>query len=871
MYQQPPPLWLQGGIMPNWIGYRSGLLILCVLCGVPAMAQDRAKKDPDQKQPAVKSKKPVPKARPKPKPRPKLVLAPSGLPAGATPESIIPAGVVVHVRLNGTAKLLNDFNDMVFPFVATKFMSGPLRDALKEPNPTLAILGLQASGKAMTLASLTQMFGVDLDRPVTVSLYPGNPNKAFLIGIPTTNLAAVSGLINNMMPATSIGHVRFAKGSAYHLQFKFGPVDELFIVCSKDAVYVCGMPGLADELLSAPAASRLDRSAFVSTSLKRHAADNVVVILDAGPVKPMLPDLKRQFSSVPPQTIAEWRQNIVGELGDRELAELNAQIRSNLGVRDVHQLMDYVECIGLGSYEILFAYLHARMTDFEGITIAGDLGKNVQRGRLTVYSKAIQAKDASGLIPKDALNKAMAQIPGSHNYLVATGREPVSNLSPLFKQIIERVGTKMKVKKLPTEFLEAGQAALALYQPSPSLASRSDWTVSTRYMPDGKPLNQYAGLDDYIHSMMKSTAAPMVNLTVMPMQKPAVITEHFKQLAEVANQNDAAYRAFLKKLDMQEPFYVRNSRFRSEALAGGVTKLISENSYTTKFGFFGYNEHELINRRFTLYRNSGAFSFLIPGGSDAALLRNIKLKPVPAAITQLLGRAPKGANKIEVLRVTHLILELANYIMGLESLAHKDLEKYLVNAQKIIDQAGGNKDLIGPLAELEMPYSVVAIKLRRGQKKIYLTTPLGVTYPRPKVMPELVSLLDEYKKVADGLGGAALYQQVTDGRYELTFDLSFSALAALTRTVGNAVATRYMQDPKGQTRLESLFQTDLDRSERWQDPTMLSNPAWNPIFGEEFGFPGEERAPRGFPVERAPRLEKIPIKVRPGKRPALKK
>ena len=99
-----------------------------------------------------------------------------------------------------------------------------------------------------------------------------------------------------------------------------------------------------------------------------------------------------------------------------------------------------------------------------------------------------------------------------------------------------------------------------------------------------------------------------------------MLERFFEQKAETTNFNDQVYRRFLEQAGFDQPFYTKNSRATSHDLGGGVTKVVIENSYTVPWGLFGYNEHELINRSFTLYRNTGMLTLLCLGGSDPEVL-----------------------------------------------------------------------------------------------------------------------------------------------------------------------------------------------------------------------------------------------------------
>ena len=75
-------------------------------------------------------------------------LSPSGLPADVDPEGLLPAGAILHVRINSSGELLDDASKMLTPFVPEKAIGPPAIQAMQQPNPLLALIGMQTMGAA---------------------------------------------------------------------------------------------------------------------------------------------------------------------------------------------------------------------------------------------------------------------------------------------------------------------------------------------------------------------------------------------------------------------------------------------------------------------------------------------------------------------------------------------------------------------------------------------------------------------------------------------------------------------------------------------------------------------------------------------------
>lgn len=783
--------------MTKTLFHRIGLLVLCLfVAATPALAQ---REGPARKQP--------------------IVLSATGLPAKAAPEALLPAGALLHIRLNNAQALLDDSSAMAMKFIPEKALPPPVLQAMEQPNPLLGLIGMMTAREPLSVEKLAAMSGIDPARPVTLSFYMANPTEGFILCVPVSELNALSAMLSGLLDYENVEKVALEGGSAFHIRSDL----DLFVVCAEDTICVCGSPMLAQALLSAPPEARLNRSKLVSSVVAGHKGDNLLVVVDASPLKPLLPALK-QYSTIPEEAIAEVRENL-SPLGPA----MNMRLRMQFGIRDIEQGMDYVEAVATAVYEGLFEYLYARASEFNGISLAFDIGAEFQTFRLSVYSDAITAAGAPKLLPLAEVGQAAAALPGSHNYLLFQGQRPKEAKSELVTDLMNRIREKMTQKQLPMDFYDTVRAAIDSYRSMQPLESKVPWTVTTRYIrPGGKRPDEYESLEAYLAALAKGvTTGAVVNLKAMPRQRDGFLEAHFKDQVDTTKLNDRVYRQFLDRAGFNQPFYTKTSRTLSQKMQGGVTKLVRENSYVVPWGLFGYNEHELINRTFTLYRNLDQYTLMYPGGSDPTVLVDFKTTPLPTAVKHILSSAnvPADANRVELARTLHMVTSFADTLASIESLIHKDLEACRSAAQKILDTAGPNDDVLGKIADLDIPVSAVHLKLMRDKRQFYLTTPVGLTYPRPKILPEFVSLLDDYRKVSDSVGGAAIYKRSRDGQFELVVVQSTAAMGALVKTVGNNIAVRYIQNREGQQRLRDLFRTPLDEVSR-RDPAVLSNPFW---------------------------------------------
>ena len=453
--------------------------------------------------------------------------------------------------------------------------------------------------------------------------------------------------------------------------------------------------------------------------------------------------------------------------------------------------------------------------------------------------------------------KSVAKLPGSHNYLVLQGQSPAPAKSKLLGNIVDRIAKRAKAKEVPAAFADSLTKAYADYQPEPTLDSKVRWMVTTRAVgPKTKGPDQFVTLISYWEHLHGSMASPVDVATVqaIPRQAADFMTAHYEAVAKAGNTNDGIYRSLMAGAGFGPPSYDRQCRFAVRNLEGGVVNMVRETSYTTRWGWFGYNEHELIHREFTLCRDLDDLTLLYPGGSDPSVLSSYLPQRVPAAIVRLVKelRAPADANRIELLRIAPVVLDAVDLVAMVENLAHKEITDYLAKVEAVRKAGGEDEETLGKIRSVEMPVSVHLLK-QNGDGSLFVCIPGGPAFPRPKLMPEVQNLLEEYRKSVDNQGGMAMYQRQAAGRMDVSIVHSTEALATLVRTVGNTLVDKYLSQPEEMRRVQGLLQTPLDR-EASSHPTVSVNANWG-FLPQEFSAPAVKQP---ADVQRAPFDENAP-------------
>jgi hypothetical protein len=229
-----------------------------------------------------------------------------------------------------------------------------------------------------------------------------------------------------------------------------------------------------------------------------------------------------------------------------------------------------------------------------------------------------------------------------------------------------------------------------------------------------------------------------------------------------------------------------------------------------------------------LYKNNVDHILLWPGGNSAERFLAFKPQLTAPAIDRLLAAAASEPNlqQIEIWRNIQTVVRMVDTANGIESLLHKELTNYLAEVNKILAAVEGNDDeLVAALETIPMPISVAHVHLDPRSKEVILVTPLGITFPRPRIVPAVVELLRDYQDVSDTVGGAMVTHSTRDGEYTIVVSQSTAAMSGLIRTVGNNFADAYLSGPAGQQKLQSLLVTERDQ---FLDDTrrLITNTNW---------------------------------------------
>lgn len=779
-------------------------------------------------------------------PAPPTLLASNGLRNGG-PETVLPAGAVVHIRAHNLANLIDTLEELIVSFVPDKALPPPLRALLDQKNPVLAFVGMQTIRQPLNTAVISQLLGVALDRPLSLTFYPREFPNGFVLAVPMKQPAALTNLLMNLLRPRRFEKVTLPGGSAYRVVGTNPDLPRsLFIVCSDDTAYVCGSRTMATRLLVAEPGKRLSDSAMIGRSIREYGREDLTITADTTFLKDLLPMLM-QFQQFPPDRIAELRRRALRGIPPRQRVRFEMRLRWRFGIRDIDQLFDYAECVATSAYETVFTELVRQIRAFDGLTLSIDVGKKFHRMSFAAYSKEIRPEDFTQPIPAGTAETAIGRLPGPRTSISLVGRSPAPGKSEHYAAWLKLLKAKMRQKELPLNFVDLLiKHADSIQSPAP-LESKVPWRASASSLIDLPPsIEGIRSLGSYAKLLGKQMEqGPASTLTVLPRETDDLFEKHFAAEVKANNATESAYREFEKKGFDNEGFYRKVSRFRVESvpgiwmwpLKGPLKRYIREEAYITRHGLFGYSQHEFINRRIYLGRTVGDYLYLQQEGAGNDWLRQAdekKLTPPPEAVKKLLAQAPNQVNTVVIVRTLHLLLDLATVLTQFEDVAHAEIDAYLAQAKKVLDaNPRGRKTVEGKLLDLPVPIPVMTLN-RDNKAKLYCVLVGNLHYPRPKVMPLVNDLLKEFAARADQIGGSAQFVRVLPGKYEASAVQSTEALAFLVKTAVNRFFELHMADPAGLTRLQQSVLTPRDGQLRISE-ALVTNPLWEFLLEGQFG------------------------------------
>jgi hypothetical protein len=752
------------------------------------------------------------------------------LPAGSARDVLSGSGALLHLQLHDVIGVLEGVEDIVVAGLPDKALPPDAQELMQTEHPLLTLLGLKFLQQPLTPEALAQTLGLDTRQTVSLTLYFGDPRRMFVVGLPVRSQEAMVAFLNAVLEPSEVESVTISGNSAVRLVSpKIEFIPELYLVSSNDMLFICGDRSLVQSLYHTPTAQRFAQDSFLSRALPEVENKQLRVVINPAMAKPLalqLQGVRMIAKSLLPQQRAKLLQQIPREA--REQMEL--QVRTQLGVRDLEEFADYAECIIVATMEQFLDYISGRMIAFEGWSLSANLQGGLMEINTGIYSHSGLAKTHTAALPLPEIKQALAWLGPEFQSFKAEGRKPAPRDKPVLRSWVKRVQKECEIKGLKPAILTHLMKMLEQRAPVPTVESQVPWTLTTYAPLSPTPsLADAASLQDYMVSLDLPVMRPV---KIMSNRDLSFLESCWRSEMETLNQNRELELEFANHIQKQNPWCLQENRFQVSTLRGGVTRYARESAWVTRTGLFGYDQHELINRKVVHARQVDDYLIYHRGAKSYPWLADLEASSHPGmapGVARLLENVPEGANYVSLQRCLVELPQWVAWFGTLESRLYADAEAYIEKAQALVDKSDDLEAARHQIRGLKMPEIIGSVHLNPETRKVYALLPTGeapLRVPRPKLVPLLQKLLQEYTSAADSVGGSLVYSIANSEGKEWTAIQSTESLTTLTRTFGNALFENYLASSEKQQKLVSRVSAPGDGDSKAFNEVVARNPQW---------------------------------------------
>lgn len=755
-----------------------------------------------------------------------------GLTAGEVTE-VLPQGAILHLQFNRLYESLLNIEKLAKSIIPVRVLPPEMQPILQDQHPLMTFLGMQTIKEPLTAENAREKFGLDPERPLTLTLYPGDPRKLFIVGIPMADPKALSGFIKSLVRPNVWEEVNLGNKNAVRMELANPKaLHELYIVCSEDMAYICGDRSLVLSLYHTPSAQRLAKDAFMSRTLQDLEDQDMEFIFNPSLIKPFLLQAQQfRFLAIP--LIRAQREMLMSKIPKEARDKIDQQLRRDLGVKDLTEFVDYVECVVLATYNYLVDYIVQELTAFEGFSISAKLDAAYPQKTLRVYSSRVQPEASTSAIPMSQVRQAISWLGQGYDSYSIQGQQPEVKPSAAFLSWLQQVKQMVEQRGLKTAFLDRLEEHIKNLELPQPIETQVPWTMTIT-----APLNSFpdvrkaTSLEEYGKALRSSFGLRVDQpVKVIPDKGTDFLESYFEEQTDIQNERYQEEAKFSQSLSGRTSFIEKESRFHSEELEDSdIVKFALENAFMTRRGFFGYDQHEFVNRKLYLARELDNYLVFHQNARNPDWLANLDQRDkseVPPAISRLLDRIPEEATSIHIGRTIHRLPQYVEWLSGLEDLIHRELKNYLDQAGQIVQEAASTEEAREKLEALPMPLLVYSLNQDAETKTLYCQLPGNIVFPRKKVAPILEDLIADFAVAANQLGGGLAYTRVLPEVWECSIAQNTEGFARLISTVGNKLFENYLGDPEKQHELRSSIVAERDANPANHEDILVKNPSWD--------------------------------------------
>ncbi len=770
---------------------------------------------------------------------PAPILTNHGIASGQ-PEAILPANAVLHARIKNVQGILENIEQLALDTVPVEAVPPAIRPLLNGDHPLLTLAGMPLIQAPLSSETIAQRIGVDSEAPISVTLYPGDPRRSFIVSIGLASPEALSGFLSQvlrpeMTEATSIGGRSMTRIHLDNL-----PVRNLYLSTAADRVYVTAEPSLLLHLHDEESLDRLNEDDHMADVLAITKHKDIMLTVNPGLIKPLLSQLP-MFKYLPLTFLAEARSEILNNMPGGQRQAIEEQLRRQTNIEDLDQVADYIECLVTATYEQLFDGIYASVDGLHGTTLAIRFDHAYPEFSTYLHHDYFSPGSDTRPIPLPAIKEALTSLGTETRHITISGQAPEAEPSQWVSTWIDRARTLIEKKGLNADLINAIQSYHETAPRTLSVASQSAWKLDLNARVNPRPaLGEFDTIQDFVTAQQNAGFARQSRpVTVLPHQSGDFLRDHIQSQIDARRQNQKMATTLFAQ-NQKPQWLLSEERLFEASLPYRVTQLTQESAYISQVGLFGYNQHEFINRKIYYAKPVGNYLVYHQAAGDAHWLSELESAPSesdPSNLTHLLDRIPRDVNFVTAHRALGYLTDVIDTLQDAEDLLHRDLAHYLDQVESLAEGISDRDTLIDELQSL--PYSPAVASINQDESgKFYCLLPGNLTFPRDRITPNVGNLFASFQQESANKGGLIAYTRTLEGTKEWSFIWNTEGVSTLVRSVGKAVVENFLANPAEIQRIQHQLVNERDRDPKRLEQILARNPAWDFLQQVRFPMPG---------------------------------
>ncbi|HCD32286.1 MAG TPA: hypothetical protein DER01_07745 [Phycisphaerales bacterium] len=772
--------------------------VLCLCISTVGWAQAQA---PDQVQP--------------------MILAP-GTVTMQQPSVNLSTDALVYVQVNSLGKLLSDIDGLAMSGLPLELLPEHIKPQLESPNPGMAMLGVMTMGMPLNPMMLEQMLGLDFSAPAGFAFYPSQGQPDFALFLPVKNHLSASGLLMNMIKPWNVNKIDQEGHQLFQVESGNPSLPpRLYIASLQNGILISSNATLCLRVLSYQG----DGDPYITKQIAKITPDSdLSIVINTKPLMPMvdmLPRLRPQID----RSLDMMIQQANREIKPQQRVQFNNQLRWRFGITDINQVMYFGKSFTMGSFDTLLDELTIGLQQTRGLLLSIDLSPTHQTLVCDIDSDRHDKSALAQPIDMTKVKTALKELDLPWSQISVTGKQNKPGKSKLLVKWLTNIRNELVRHKVSTLLMDT---CLDVYQKQHSprqFEQLSDWTINSllTYTPEQTP-TQYPTLHAFFKSYDGLQNQPLhTSMRVMPRISDDVLDAHLQASAdEKTSDYQASTDAWLALFEGARPQLSHSYSVLKNKISDQMNLYVQQTHIKSAFGLFGFNQHELISRRYLLASHTDSYTLLHDGTSTTSRLNHVlqsQTQVLDPVLEQILDGLPQGVSSFQCSRTLQSLPELLKYAGQIELLIHNEMNAYLQKIDKSIKTPGlSDAEINQMVAAIEdVPLLYQSIRFNTQTKELYATLPMGLAFPRPRVYPVINSLMADFTKYADQEGGLVYSSRMQGTEYQVRMTQDTRLLGRLIKSLGDAVAKRYLHAEDPMAKVTEDFIAPLDGNDQFQE------------------------------------------------------